>query len=714
MLYPLQNDIRNCLNLSGFWEFKIDPEDIGVRDGWFNQLDSAISIAVPGSWNEQFADYYHYLDNAWYLKKIYIPSGWKRQRIFLRIGSSNYFARVFFNGHKVSEHHGGHLPFSFEITNHVNWNEPNTLAIQIENNLKPNRVPSCNVTPAGSDGVVPFLNSKPDTPFDFFPYAGIHRPVILYSLPHSYIDDITVITTIKGKGAELDIHIQEMGEASKGKIILSSQTTELATDFSIINGEAYIKMAIQDARFWSPADPFLYDLTVILEGKDEIIDRYTQEIGVRTIKVDGSHLLLNDSPIYLKGFGRHEDFYASGRGLNLPLMAKDYDLMKWIGANSFRTSHYPYSEEEMQMADRNGMLVIDEIPAVSLNFEDSIENIQARLIQSKDQLTDLIMRDKNHPSVIMWSVANEPFPPLINTALSGGELSMLDTISTEFLKTLHDLAHQLDPSRPVTFAAMMGSPIDWMHLSDVVCINRYWGWYTHPGEINKGSELLAQELDGLHQTLEKPIVITEFGADTVAGLHSHPPKMWSEEYQADFLDAYLDVAEERDFVAGMHIWNFADFQATQSINRVGGMNLKGVFTRSREPKLSANRIRLRWQAPEKQISYNPKEVFYTPITNADIEKLITSLANKLSGKVPNLNQTIQIEIQSIGIFRLIFSNGVCQIASGSGQASSKMILNATDAFALLKGELNPMVAVTTGKLKVEGELQPLLALHNYF
>ena len=198
----------------------------------------------------------------------------------------------------------------------------------------------------------------------------------------------------------------------------------------------------------------------------------------------------------------------------------------------------------------------------------------------------------------MWSVANEPMPPdMFKRFTGGGGPSPLDAVGRAFLKELADLARALDATRPVTLVGMMGGPLDWLELADIVCINRYWGWYTQGGQLDAGLEMLARELDGLHAALGKPIIITEFGADTVAGLHSHPPKMFSEEYQTEFLAGYLDVAAARPFVIGLHVWNFADFQAVQSVNRVGGMNLKGVFTRQREPKMAAHMLRERWTRP---------------------------------------------------------------------------------------------------------------------
>src|SRR5947209_4437742 len=162
-------------------------------------------------------------------------------------------------------------------------------------------------------------------------------------------------------------------------------------------GTAEAQLTVPKARLWSDQDPYLYDLTVATES-----DRYSLRLGIRTIETQGGQILLNGKPVQLNGFGRHEDFFASGKGLNLPLLVKDYQLMRWTGANSYRTSHYPYSEEEMQLADREGFLIIDEIPAVSLSF-DTPDNMAERMRMCLQQIDELVARDKNHASIVMWS-----------------------------------------------------------------------------------------------------------------------------------------------------------------------------------------------------------------------------------------------------------------------------------------------------------------------
>lgn len=586
MLYPIQNDTRNRLDLSGIWDFRTDPESVGEQHGWYNGLRESRPMAVPGSWNEQYEDLFNYLGLSWYVRQTYVPSSWRGQRVFLRVGSANYFATVYVNGVQVGSHEGGHLPFAFEITEHVRWDDSNTIAISVENELKPTRVPSGNM-----DTALGSFASHPRTTFDFFPFAGLHRPVVLYTVPTTYIEDITVVTTIDGSDGVVRVtaRLNESVDA-RGVVTLAGGDESHTAEVAFAGGVAEAELRVPQARLWSDTDPYLYDLAVRTDD-----DHYALKIGIREIAVDGGRILLNGKPVQLNGYGRHEDFPASGKGLNLPLMVKDYGLMRWTGANSYRTSHYPYSEEEMMLADREGFLIIDEIPAVSLQF-DNEANVAERLRVCLQQIDELIARDKNHPSVVMWCVANEPMPRNFGVGSIGGlqEKDPSEEMGKQFLETLLRRARELDPTRLVTLVTVMGGPRSWMEACDVICMNRYWGWYALGGQLDKARAALEQELDEVWAQFGRPIIMTEFGADTMAGMHGHPNVMWTEEYQADFIRMHLEVAAEREYIAGMQVWNFADFAAVQSIMRVGGLNMKGVFTRTRQPKMAAHVLREFW------------------------------------------------------------------------------------------------------------------------
>jgi beta-glucuronidase len=589
-LFPQENPNRSISDLSGIWEFKKDPENIGIKNQWFNGLTETRSIAVPGSWNEQFTDSRDYLDAVWYQTEAFVPENWSDEEVWIRFGSVNYHATVWVNGQQLGIHEGGHLPFAFDISKVTKTGEKNTIVVRVENELKPNRVPTGDV-PNG------FFSNYPKSNFDFFPYAGINRKVWLYTLPKKgKISDITVKTNFEKTTGKVTVAIEKVGAVKSGEVILTGDENSITKSFKFSKGKATVEIDVPQVNLWSIENPFLYVLKVVIKDNDTPLDQYQLPIGIRTVAVNEKTILLNGEPVFLKGFGKHEDFPIFGRGVANPVIVKDYALLKWIGANSYRTSHYPYDEEYYRMADREGILIIDEIPAVGLFFHGDKNDVAERQRMCKQYLEELYYRDKNHPSVIMWCVANEPFPEKINFSIDGGEPTDPDSIVA--FQELFDLIRSLDNTRLTTLVGVMGGPLEWIGLADVVCINRYWGWYAQSGEIAKGAAVLNQEIEGLYSAFKKPIIVSEFGVDTYPGMHAEQPEMFTEEYQKEFIKAYLDVADSKEYVTGMHIWAFADFKTTQGIIRFGGMNYKGVFTRDRKPKMAAHYLKERWTKEE--------------------------------------------------------------------------------------------------------------------
>jgi beta-glucuronidase len=568
MLYPQSNSFRQVFDLSCFWDFAVDPENSGMEHGWPRGFDCGHPIAVPASWNDQFDNLRDYLGAAWYMTSFDLPWGFSGNRVVLRFGSVNYLAEVWVNGAHAGGHEGGHLPFELDVTPHLRA-EKNILVVRVEGELAPDRVPPGNIPPEFVNGAV--CSSYPATAFDFFPFCGIHRPVLLHAVPINGMTDIMVATDAGRRTVRVSL---EAEGAEAYRIGLKG----FGADMSAESKGSRIELIVPDALPWSPETPHLYDLTVEPLRDGKAYDRYTLRIGIRTIEADGDALLLNGKPVMLKGFGRHEDFPVTGRGLVPAVIIKDYALMKWVGANSFRTTHYPYSEQMMDMADRLGFLVIDETPAVGLFFHN--EGLDRRLVLCRQYVRELIARDKNHPSVIMWSLANEP----------GSSVPA----AKPFFRDLYDLAKSIDPGRPVTVVSCIGAAEESFEFLDVVCLNRYIGWYTHAGRLDEASALLSKELDALHHKYPKPLILSEFGADAVTGAHAIEPEMFSEEYQAEMIARYIKVANSKPFVAGQHVWNLCDFKTGQGVWRVGAMNLKGIFTRDRRPKLAAYRLRELW------------------------------------------------------------------------------------------------------------------------
>lgn len=589
MLYPQSNASRQMLDLSGFWRVRFDPDETTSYSSGFAGGEI---IAVPASWNDQFNERRDYFGIAWYATTFSLPWGWRGQRIYVRFNSVNYLAEVWLNGQRLGEHEGGHLPFAFDVTDHVR-DADNLLVVRVDGALAPDRVPPGNL--AGQAGISFGHTDFPDTSFDFFPYCGIQRPVLLYTTPQDAITDLTVITEIDGTSGLVSVKIVPMDEALATRVSLNGH----GADLSIVAQADTAALTVPDAAFWSPEAPNLYTLTVELLRGTQVVDRYTLEIGIRTIRVEGDRLLLNGQPVKLLGFGRHEDFPVVGKGLLPALIVKDYGLLRWMGANSFRTSHYPYSEQMMQLADQLGFLIIDETPAVGLFFTEP--GLAKRNALCQQYIRDLIDRDKNHPSVIMWSLANEPHTarPEARATYNGSDFIVPDHPSHEAavsaFREQAELARALDPTRPLTIVSHEGATEEAWRFVDVLSLNRYNGWYSQSGQIDVGVRRLSREIDLIHERFPGPFILSEFGTDTIPGHHAEPPEMFSEEYQAEFLAKYIALLDSKPFVVGQHIWNLCDFKTSQGTIRMGAYNYKGVFTRDRRPKLAAHRVRALWQ-----------------------------------------------------------------------------------------------------------------------
>jgi len=584
MPYPQANRFRERIDLSGFWQFDVDPEGRGEEKGWSAGLRGGRTIAVPASFNEQFqaedfpqVDVKNYMGAVWYETRFWVPSGWTGMRIWLRVGAAFYQSRVWINGDPVGSHIGGFFPFDFEVTEYVHFAEENSLVVSVDTKLSAGTLPVGGVAGAQK-------HTYPAVNFDYFPYGGIHRPVLLYATPQNYIEDLRVDTKISARGDTIDLSVAVVGEGLGVRAFLQGSPHERE---EFVAGEGMSgRLEVKEAVRWSPRSPHLYRLVIELMKNGEPIDRYTQSVGIRTVRVDGDRLLLNEEPIFLRGLGKHEDFPVVGKGLLPAQIIKDFSLLRWIGANSFRCVHYPYSEEMMNMADKEGMLVVGEVPAVGLTWK--LLTPQMKELH-KEFIRKTISKDRNHPSVIIWCLANEP-RDIDNPE---GLYEKPPTHAEEYFRDICNYARQLD-SRPVTIADCTLKGEEMVQHCDVVALNRYYGWYEKTARLQEGLEELGKSLDRYHDFVKKPVLLTEFGADAIAGVHFDPPEMWTEEYQADVIRETIRVAESKPYVVGTLIWAFADFKTCQELRRVV-YNHKGVFTRDRQPKLAAHVVRELWK-----------------------------------------------------------------------------------------------------------------------
>lgn len=590
MLYPIMTESRSIIDLNGIWNFKLDKGE-GFAQKWYeSNLKDTIKMAVPSSYNDLIEDeeVRDHVGWVWYERSFTIHKSLLDERIVLRFGSATHEAKVYLNGKFLVEHKGGFTPFEVEINEFLVLGE-NRLTVAVNNIVDETTLPVGFLKETEVNGKKVIKNL---VNFDFFNYAGIHRPVKIYTTPKTYLKDVTIVSRFEESNGYVNYEVEISGEADVEISIIDEENNIVATHKGI-NGE----VTIENVKLWEPMNAYLYKLKIDLVKDGTLIDTYTEEFGVRTVEVKDGKFLINNKPFYFKGFGKHEDSCINGRGFNEAVNIKDFNLMKWIGANSFRTSHYPYSEEIMRLADREGIVVIDETPAVGLHlnfiatggiFGDGVKRDTWKEIGTKEAheqiLKELVKRDKNHPSVVMWSVANEP-----DSDSEGAK---------EYFEPLIKLTKELDPQkRPVTIVTYLMSTPDKCKVGDIVdvlCLNRYYGWYVAGGDLEEAKRMLKQELDGWQRRCpDKPIMFTEYGADTISGMHDTLPVMFTEEYQVEYYKANHEVVDKcRNFV-GEQAWNFADFATSQGILRVQG-NKKGIFTRERKPKMIAYALRERW------------------------------------------------------------------------------------------------------------------------
>ncbi|SHN34941.1 beta-glucuronidase [Gracilibacillus kekensis] len=593
MLYPLDNGIREVKELSGLWNFKVDFKNEGFEKRWYeNPLADTIEMPVPSSYNDLTTDtaIRDHIGDVWYERIIFIPNGWVNQRIVLRVGSATNHAVMWVNGQEVARHKGGYLPFEADITDLVKQGEKNRVTIAVNNILDWSCLPSGEIKTYKDTSKYPEGYKTQETYFDFFNYSGIHRPVRLYTTPKSYIEDVTVQTDIQDSNGVIKYSVSTQGDIASVKVSAFDENNKLVATSKGKNNQFIIK----NAHLWEPGNAYLYSLVFQTESEQGVVqDRYELPVGIRTVRVAGKQLLINEKPFYFKGFGKHEDSDLHGRGMDEVINVKDFNLLKWIGANSFRTSHYPYSEELMRLADREGLVVLDEVPAVGMCFWSETntvfneERVNEQTLEHHLQvIREMIKRDKNHPCVVMWSIANE--------------VATNEEASEPYIRAVAEETKKLDSTRPNTIVHTMWPSVDRVsQYVDVICLNKYFGWYSDHGKLDLIEKHMDKELLEWYEKYKKPIIITEYGADAIAGYHQVPAVTFTEEFQIELLHQFHKSFDKHDFVIGEQVWAFADFATKQGLTRVVG-NKKGIFTRQRHPKSAAFYLQKRW------LGKNPK------------------------------------------------------------------------------------------------------------
>jgi beta-glucuronidase len=527
---------RTSIDLNGDWKIIVDPYDVGLADyrgrirpdGYFRNakprdgydlveynFDKSETLRVPGDWNSQHDKFFFYEGSIWYKRDFnYTPK--PDARAFLHVGAANYAAKAWINGEFACEHEGGFTPFDCEVTKLVRPGT-NFVIIHVNNTRKREAVPT-NVT-------------------DWWNYGGITREVSLVEVPSRFIQDYSVQLK-RGSAGEISGWVQLSDKSAQAVTI---RIPELKIEKSVkpdANGRAEFFVAAQNFQRWSPESPKLYAVE-IASGADTIKD----EIGFRTIEVRGDQILLNGKPIFLRGVCIHEEApYRSGRANSTD---DAHTLLGWakeLNANFVRLAHYPHNQNMTREADRLGLLVWSEIPVYwMIDYTN-----QKTLANAKQQLTEMITRDRNRASIALWSVANE-------TPVNDDRMA--------FLRQLISTARQLDPTRLIT-AAMdttrreQGSVTINDPLAadlDVLGVNEYIGWYGGKPEDAPKTNWI--------NPYNKPLIMSEFGADAKYGLQGPIDQKFTEEYQENLYRQQVAMLKQIPFLRGASPWILMDFRS---------------------------------------------------------------------------------------------------------------------------------------------------------
>ncbi len=563
---------RTSVSLNGSWKYIVDPYENGFynyRYQAFDQMDNppksaffmdaqvsngselleynfdeADSIKVPGDWNSQKENLFYYEGTVWFRKEFPLQPRDDR-RYFFYFGAVNYEAQVYLNGVKLGSHVGGFTPFSFEVTDYLKEGR-NSLVVKVDNKRKKEGVPTLNT--------------------DWWNYGGITRDVKLISTPENYIDDFMVqIDPVNPE--RITGFVQLNGTDIRDKRITLSLpelgiNTQLKTDR---RGRAEIELQSGKIEYWSPENPKLYTLTLKFES-----DQVQDAIGFRSIATKDREILLNGNPVFLRGISIHEENpLRGGRAYSEDDARLLLGWARELGCNYVRLAHYPHNEHMLRVADELGLMVWSEIPVywtIEWDNPDTYANAET-------QLSAMINRDKNRASVVIWSMANE---------------TPVSALRNEFMGKLARKARSIDSSRLIS-AALEQSGYDGLEntrtiddpfaeVVDVLSFNQYIGWYD--GLPDKARRI-NWKID-----INKPVLISEFGAGAKFGFHADSLTRWSEEYQAWLYTETLDLVERIPQLAGFSPWILADFRSPRRPlpGIQDGWNRKGLISSEGDKK----------------------------------------------------------------------------------------------------------------------------------
>ena len=559
---------RTTISLNGAWHAIVDPFDNG-RSGFFRDekprskgdrveysFDASPVLNVPGDWNTQREQLMFYEGPVWYRREFNYHKR-ANERVFVYFGAVNYQATVYLNGEKLGAHEGGFTAFDFETTSILRDGE-NVLIVEVNNARR-------------ADGI-------PALKFDWWNYGGITRDVMLVEVPATFIQDYS-IQLDRGSNHEASGWVQFNGPLIKHEVTIQIpeagieiKTLTTPTGYAAFHFDTNIAMCrtkpkgkCESLQLWSPDHPKLYHVIVSGEG-----DSVADDIGFRTIEVQGANILLNGKPIFLRGVSMHEEApFREGRAFSAEDAQTLLGWVKELGCNFVRFAHYPHNENEIRLADRLGLMVWSEIPV----YWDIDWSNPATLANAEAQLRDEIARDHNRAAVILWSVANEtPVKPERLVFLTQLVKDARDLDSTRLITSA------MNPTENTGDERTLNDPLG--DVLDVVGLNEYLGWY---GGRPEDADRMQWKTKWT-----KPLIVSEFGGGAVFGRRGDADEVWTEEYQENVYQHQLGMVERMPNLAGMTPWVLMDFRSP--LRMLPGVqdyhNRKGLISNRGQRKLA--------------------------------------------------------------------------------------------------------------------------------
>jgi beta-glucuronidase len=547
-------------SLNGMWKCIPDLKGVGLDEGWFSPekyaglKENCIEVSIPSSFN-LIAGYESFEGIFWYYHefKLELEELKDFSRIILQFSGVNYCTEVWLNGIYIGHHEGGFTQFTFHIGSSA-LKELNILVIKTDNVRRKGQVP--------------------DLIFDWMNWGGIYRPVALIFLKETYLENMKIKSILKKENeAEIEISFKKMGPHPLKLLVLEDDKIGIVKQMNIKleSGKCFVNINLKNPKLWSLGNPYLYYLKIISTTNNNETDTlYFKHFGIRQVEVVGRQILFNKHPIFIKGVGLHEEMVPYGRTIPLEARERDIRAIKRMGLNTIRTAHYSHDESLLDLADKLGILILEEIPIWgNCDFKsEKTFKLAAKM------LWEMINRDINHPSVIWWSVANEI--PIERPHVS------------KFIKKLMEWARKLDDSRIITYVSYRIFSDLIRRYADVATINFYFGWYFG------NTKLINLFLDIMRTSaINKPWVFTEFGAGAKYGFRApwRAQEMYSEEFQLNVLDHSIRTFNSKPYLSGWMIWNYRDFRSFTRQNKYQeGYNRKGIVSEKNEKKLIAHHL----------------------------------------------------------------------------------------------------------------------------